>query len=40
MSNPADEAELRRPKHRMLVASAMKRAVDAYFVATARVASG
>jgi N-acetylmuramoyl-L-alanine amidase len=38
MSNPADEAELRRPQHRMLVASAMKRAVDAYFVATARIA--
>jgi N-acetylmuramoyl-L-alanine amidase len=40
MSNPADEAELRRPQHRMLVASAMKRAVDAYFAATARIASG
>jgi N-acetylmuramoyl-L-alanine amidase len=40
MSNPTDEAELRRPQHRMLVASAMKRAVDAYFVATARIASG
>jgi len=38
MSNPADEAELRRPQHRVMVASAMKRAVDAYFVATAHVA--
>jgi N-acetylmuramoyl-L-alanine amidase len=37
MSNPADEAQLRRPQHRVLVASAMKRAVDAYFTATARV---
>lgn len=31
MSNPRDEAELRRPEHRMRVAAAMKRAVDAYF---------
>ena len=31
MSNPADEAELRRPQHRARVAEAMKRAVDAYF---------
>ena len=31
MSNPADEAELRRPQHRVRVAEAMKRAVDAYF---------
>ena len=35
MSNPADEAELRRPRHRVQVAEAMKRAVDAYFAATA-----
>ena len=34
MSNPADEAELRRPQHRVQVAEAMQRAVDAYFVAT------
>jgi N-acetylmuramoyl-L-alanine amidase len=38
MSNPADEAELRRPQHRARVAEAMKRAVDAYFAATVRVA--
>jgi N-acetylmuramoyl-L-alanine amidase len=31
MSNRADEAALRRPDHRALVAAAMKRAVDAYF---------
>ena len=31
MSNPADEAELRRPQHRVRVAAAMKRAVDALF---------
>ncbi len=38
MSNPADEAELRRPQHRVRVAQAMKRAVDAYFVATTHMA--
>ena len=38
MSNPADEAELRRPQHRAMVAEAMKRAVEAYFAATAHVA--
>ena len=38
MSNPADEAELRRPQHRMRVAAAMKRAVDAYFLAAALAA--
>ena len=38
MSNPADEAELRRPQHRMLVAEAMRHAVDSYFAATARMA--
>jgi N-acetylmuramoyl-L-alanine amidase len=38
MSNPADEAELRRPQHRAMVADAMKRAVDAYFAAAAHVA--
>ena len=32
MSNPQDEAALRRPQHRApMVASAMNRAVDAYF---------
>ena len=31
MSNPQDEAQLRRPDHRVRVAAAMKRAVDAYF---------
>jgi N-acetylmuramoyl-L-alanine amidase len=38
MSNPSDEAELRRPAHRVQIAEAMKRAVDAYFVAAARIA--
>src|SRR3954447_1591256 len=32
MSNPRDEAALRQPPHRRLVAQAMHRAVDAYFV--------
>ncbi len=34
MSNPRDEAELRRPAHRVLVARAMRDAVDGYFAAT------
>jgi len=34
MSNPQDEAALRRPDHRMQVASAMHRAIDAYFART------
>jgi N-acetylmuramoyl-L-alanine amidase len=38
MSNPADEAELRRPQHRVRVAEAMKRAVDGYFAVAARLA--
>jgi N-acetylmuramoyl-L-alanine amidase len=38
MSNPADEAELRKPQHRAMVAAAMRRAVDAYFSAAARTA--
>jgi N-acetylmuramoyl-L-alanine amidase len=38
MSNPADEAELRRPLHRVRIAEAMKRAVDGYFAAAARIA--
>jgi N-acetylmuramoyl-L-alanine amidase len=33
MSNPHDEAALRRPDHRRMVAKAMKRAVDGYFAA-------
>ena len=40
MSNPADEAELRRPQHRARVAEAMKRAVDAYFAAAAHGGAG
>ena len=42
MSNPHDEAALRKPEHRKLVAEAMKRAVDAWFLATGRtiVANG
>ena len=38
MSNPQDEAALRRADHRMQVAAAMKRAVDAYFAASDHVA--
>ncbi len=38
MSNPADEAQLRRPQHRARVAEAMRRAVDAYFAAAAHMA--
>ena len=38
MSNARDEAELRKPSHRARVASAMARAVDAYFLAQAGVA--
>jgi N-acetylmuramoyl-L-alanine amidase len=38
MSNPQDEAALRKPKHRLQVAAAMKRAVDAYFAASLKVA--
>jgi N-acetylmuramoyl-L-alanine amidase len=38
MSNRNDEAELRRPEHRARVAEAMKRAVDGYFAAVARMA--
>ncbi len=37
MSNPRDEAQLRKPSHRVRVASAMARAVDAYFLAQAGV---
>jgi N-acetylmuramoyl-L-alanine amidase len=38
MSNRQDEAALRRADHRMQVAAAMKRAVDAYFAASDHVA--
>ena len=38
MSNPADEAELRRPQHRARVAEAMRRAVDAYFASVPQLA--
>jgi N-acetylmuramoyl-L-alanine amidase len=38
MSNPADEAELRRPEHRARVAEAMRRAVDAYFASVPQLA--
>jgi len=31
MSNRQDEAALRQPEHRVKVAAAMKRAVEAYF---------
>jgi N-acetylmuramoyl-L-alanine amidase len=34
MSNPIDEAALRRADHRVAVAAAMKKAVDTYFVAS------
>ena len=37
MSNPQDEAALRRPEHRAKVAAAMKRAVDGYFRMSERV---
>lgn len=36
MSNAKDEAALRKPEHRRLVASAMKRAIDGYFAAATR----
>ena len=39
MSNRSDEAELRRPEHRVRIAAAMKRAVDGYFIAAARMAA-
>jgi N-acetylmuramoyl-L-alanine amidase len=39
MSNPRDEAELRRPDHRKLIAAAMKRAVDAFFAARQQMAT-
>jgi N-acetylmuramoyl-L-alanine amidase len=38
MSNPRDEAALRQPQHRKLVAQAMHRAVDAFFAGAGRMA--
>jgi N-acetylmuramoyl-L-alanine amidase len=38
MSNPRDEAALRQPAHRKLVAQAMHRAVDAFFAGAGRTA--
>jgi N-acetylmuramoyl-L-alanine amidase len=38
MSNPRDEAELRETSHRLVVAQAMKRAVDAFFTARSHIA--
>jgi N-acetylmuramoyl-L-alanine amidase len=40
MSNPKDEAALRRPDHRRMVAEAMRRAVDGYFAGISHVANG
>ena len=37
MSNPRDEAALRRPEHRRMLALAMKRAVDSFFAARNRI---
>lgn len=39
MSNPRDEAALRRAEHRKLIAVAMKRAVDAFFAARQQMAT-
>src|SRR6185437_14787435 len=38
MSNPRDEAALRKPEHRKIVAEAMRRAVDGYFAAAGGIA--
>ena len=40
MSNPRDEAALRRTEHRRTVAEAMRRAVDGYFAAATHMAGG
>ncbi|HEY1410867.1 MAG TPA: N-acetylmuramoyl-L-alanine amidase [Rhodopila sp.] len=40
MSNPRDEAALRQPAHRKLVAQAMHRAVDAFFAGAGHMADG
>ncbi|HEY3847080.1 MAG TPA: N-acetylmuramoyl-L-alanine amidase [Acetobacteraceae bacterium] len=39
MSNPRDEAALRRPEHRRMIAIAMQRAVDAFFAARQQMAA-
>lgn len=39
MSNPRDEAQLRQPKHRAVVARAMCNAVEAYFAANSHTAA-
>lgn len=36
MSNAKDEAALRKPEHRLVIATAMKRAIDSYFAAMNR----
>ena len=38
MSNPRDEAALRQPDHRKLVAQAMLRAVEAFFAGSGHMA--
>lgn len=40
MSNPRDEAALRRTEHRRMVAEAMRRAVDGYFAAATHMVDG
>jgi N-acetylmuramoyl-L-alanine amidase len=40
MSNPRDEAALRQPDHRKLVAQSMVRAVDAFFAGSGHMADG
>jgi N-acetylmuramoyl-L-alanine amidase len=40
MSNPRDEASLRQPDHRKLVAQSMVRAVDAFFAGSGHMADG
>lgn len=39
MSNPRDEAELRQPGHRAMVARAMRDAIDGYFAAAGHIAA-
>jgi N-acetylmuramoyl-L-alanine amidase len=40
MSNPLDEAALRRREHRKRVADAMRRAVEAYFASGTHMVDG
>jgi N-acetylmuramoyl-L-alanine amidase len=40
MSNPADEAALRKPAHRAQVAAALRRAIDAYFASNPATVAG